>query len=319
MHTDSTRQPNPLLIPYIILFASVAAFGFTGIFAHMADAPGLVVGTWRVIIATLFLSVPYLRQPADQRRIDGPTLRRLLIGGTIFPITVGVFHVALDHTSAANATFLGNIAPIWVGLITLVVLHRALPRLFWPGVFVSLTGAGFIVFGNGGVAGIRSGDLIVMINSLAWAIYQVYTAQSRTRISTLTWVWGVVAISSLWMIPVTFLSGYTLTGYDTPTALAMLGSGLISQSLGFIGYNYALGKIQAARVSVVNMLQPVVTAVMAYILLAEPFGGLRLVGGGLVLLGVYLVNRRDPGQNQNARPTGILRQRRRVSSSRSLH
>lgn len=312
MHTASTRQNNTLLLPYLILVASVAAFGFTGIFAHMADAPGMVVATWRVIVATLFLSVPYLRQPAAQRQIDRSTLRRLLIGGTIFPITVGVFHVALDHTSAANATFLGNIAPIWVGLITLVVLRRALPRLFWPGVVVSLVGAAFIVFGDGGVAGIRSGDVIVLINSLAWAIYQIYTAQSRTQISTLTWVWGVVAVSSLWMIPVTLLSGSALTGYDTPTTLAMIGSGVISQSLGFIGYNYALGKIQAARVSVINMLQPVVTAVMAYFLLAEPFGGLRLVGGALVLLGVYLVNRRDPGQNTNARTTRILRQRGRA-------
>ncbi|MBN2471991.1 MAG: DMT family transporter [Anaerolineae bacterium] len=287
------QKSNTPILPYIILMGGVAAFGFSAIFAHMADAPGFVVATWRVSVASVFLSVPYLRQPRQQRHISRAALRRLLIGGSIFPISLGVFHVALDYTSAANATFLGNVAPIWVGLITLLVLKRALPRLFWPGVAVSLGGAALIVFGDGGLEGVRSGDLIVLANSLVWGVYQLYTAHARARISTLTWVWGVVVISSLWLIPIALLSGYALTGYSAPTTWAMLGSGVITQSLGFIAYNYALGKIDAARVSVLNMLQPVVTAVMAYLLLAEPFGGLRLVGGALVLAGVYLVNRRQ--------------------------
>ncbi len=299
----TSYRANALFFAYLILLGGVTAFGFSAIFARMADAPGFVVATWRVGVAAVFLTGPYLRQPRPQRRISRSALRRLLIGGTIFPISLGVFHVALDYTSAANATFLGNIAPIWVGLITLLVLKRALPGLFWPGVAVSLVGAALIVFGDGGLAGVRGGDLVVLANSLVWGVYQLYTAHSRARISTLTWVWGVVVISSLWMIPIALLSGYALTGYAAPTVWAMLGSGVISQSLGFIAYNYALGKIDAARVSVLNMLQPVITAVVAYLLLAEPFGGLRLVGGGLVLAGVYLVNR-GPGQAEKNAPEG---------------
>ncbi|GAB4574900.1 MAG: DMT family transporter [Anaerolineae bacterium] len=279
--------------PYLILVFSVAAFGFTGIFAHMADAPGMVVATWRVAIAALALAVPFLRQPPEARRLNREGVRRVLIGGTIFPISLAGFHIALDHTSAANATFLGNIAPIWVGLITLVFLKERLPRLFWPGVGVAMIGAALIVFGDTGLTGIRAGDLIVLANSTVWAVYQVYTGQARATISTLTWVWWIMVISSAYMIPITQLMGYPLFGYDNGTVWAMLGAGIVSQVLGFMGYNYALGRIQAARVSVINMGQPVVTAIFAYLLLGEPFGGLRLMGGGLVLGGIYLVNQRD--------------------------
>ena len=203
---------------------------------------------------------------------------------------MALFHVALDYTTAANATFLGNIAPLWVGLITLVVLRRALPRLFWPGVAVALTGAALIVFGNGGLTGVSPGDLIVLFSSVIWAAYQVITGEARARMSTLTWVWLIVAVACVELVMVSLLLGEALAGYNLKTTLAMLGAGLVSQVGGFLGFNYALGHIPALQVSVANMLQPVITAVAAFILLGEPFGGWRLVGGALILAGVYLVN-----------------------------
>jgi drug/metabolite transporter (DMT)-like permease len=278
---------------YIILVFSVFAFGFTGVFAHMAESPGLVVATWRVAVATLVLAIPFFRQPESQRRLNRALWRQVFIGATFFAMSVGIFHIALDYTAAANAAFLGNMAPISVGVITLVFLKDRLPRLFWPGVAVALAGAALIVFGTSGIGQINTGDLIVLSNSLVWALYQIITARARVRISTLTWVWLVVGISTIYLVPLCLLSGYHLTDYATPTILAMIGSGLVSQAGGFIGYNFALGHISAARVSVVNLLQPVVTAVFAFLLLAEDFGGWRLVGGALVIAGVYLVNRRE--------------------------
>ncbi len=285
---SATRQTN--LRTYAILILAIVAFGFSAIFARIADAPGMVVATWRVSIAAAVLAIPFARQTAAQRRLDRHTRRWALIGGTIFAASVALFHVALDYTTAANATFLGNIAPLWVGLITLVVLRRALPRLFWPGVAVALTGAALIVFGNGGLTGISPGDLIVLFSSMIWAAYQVITGEAREQMSTLTWVWLVVAVACVWLVPLSLLLGEALGGYNLKTTLAMLGAGLVSQVGGFLGFNYALGHIPAPQVSVANMLQPVITAVAAFILLGEPFGGLRLVGGGLILAGIYLVN-----------------------------
>ncbi len=290
MQATATIPTRPgILRVYLILLLGVFAFGFSAIFARAADAPGTVVATWRVAIAALLLTIPFARQPADQRRLDRDTLRWGLIGGSIFAISLANFHIALDYTTAANATFLGNIAPLWVGLITLLVLRKSLPSLFWPGVAIALPGAALIVFGNGGVVGIQGGDLIVLAGSVIWAIYQIITAQARAHMSTLTWVWLIVTIATIWLIPFSLLLGYAPGGYDARTTLAMLGAGVVSQTGGFLAFNYALGHLSAARVSVANMLQPVVTAIAAALLLGEPFGGWRLVGGVLILIGVYLV------------------------------
>lgn len=288
--TTAVPTTNPTTRAYVILLLSVASFGATGIFAKLADAPGMVVATWRVLVAMVLLTIPYLRQPAHLRRLDGPRLRSAWIGATFFAASVVIFHIALDYTTASNATFLGNLAPIWVGLLTLFVLRQRLPRLFWPGVVVALFGAALIVFGNGGLQALRTGDIIVLFNSSMWAAYQVVTGQARARVSTVTWVWVVVAISTLYLVPLTLLTGNTLFGYSTTTMLAMFSSGMISQTGGFLGYSFALGFIDATRVSVINLLQPVVTTIFAVLLLSETFVGWQILGGFLVLAGVYLVN-----------------------------
>ncbi len=283
--------------PYVILILSAVAFGFSAIFARLAaGAPALVIATWRATIAALAMTLPFLGQPAAARRLDAPRRRAGLLGGLLFAVSLAGFHLALEQTTAANATFLGNLAPLWVGLITLVVLRRTLPRLFWPGMGIALLGAGLMVFSEGGLTGIHRGDLIIFANSTLWAAYQVLTGEARARISTLTWGWMVQGIGMLTLIPLTLALGYSLTGYDSATIAALVAAGLISQFGGFMGYNYALGYVPAARASVINLLQPVVTAVVAALLLAESFGGGRLVGGALVLAGIYVATRPGVGR-----------------------
>ncbi len=283
--TPSRTSPVPVRA-YAILFASIFAFGFSAIFARWAESPGLVVAAWRTALATLLLFGPYLRQPPAKRHIDRSTLRWGVVGGTLFAASLGTFHIALETTTAANATFLDNIAPLWVGLIT---LRRKVPRQFWPGVGVALVGAALIIFGEGGWSNLNRGDTIVIGESIIWATYLVVAGEIRGRTTTLNWVIIVLPVSAVWLTLFSVLSDYALWGYNTETIIAMLGAGVISQAGGFVGLHYALAYIPTARVSVAAMLQPVITAVAGYLLLQETFTGWRLVGGGLVLIGVYLV------------------------------
>ncbi len=288
--TKPVPAPAPLHANLILLL-SVGAAGFTAIFARVADAPGLVVATWRVIIAAAVLTVPFLRQPPELRRLDPALLRWGVGGGVLFALALGTFHLALETTTAANATFLDSIAPLWVGLLTLFVLKRALPRLFWPGVAVALSGAALIMFAEGGATRIRPGDVIILGETVIWAAYLIVAGEGRARFSTLTWAWLTLAVSVVVLTALSLLAGLPLAGYSAPTAAAILGSGLVSQVGAFTGINYVLGHLPAARVSVAFLLQPVVSAVAAFFLLGEVFGDLRLAGGALILAGMYLVNR----------------------------
>lgn len=281
---------------YLALALGVGCIGFSGVFARSADAPGIVMAVWRVGIAVTVLFIPFLRQRPEKRTLSRRLLGGAVLGGTFFAADLGLWNASTDFTNAANATFMANMAPLWVGLATLFVLRERLPRLYWPSTALALAGAGVMIFGGGADLAVRQGDLMALVSSFSWAGYQMVTARARTGtgVSNLSYLWLMCLTSLLILLPVPPLSGYALAGYEPRTTLLLIGAGLVSQVGGYLGINHALGHLPAARVTVILLLQPVLTAIFAYLLLGEAFGGVRLIGGVLILVGVYLVTRPEP-------------------------
>ena len=73
--------------------------------------------------------------------------------------------------------------------------------------------------------------------------------------------------------------------------VALAGLALVSHAAGQGLIAYALAHLPAGFSSVSLLLQPVMAAAFAWILLAEPLGRLQMIGGGIVLLGIYLARR----------------------------
>jgi len=86
--------------------------------------------------------------------------------------------------------------------------------------------------------------------------------------------------------------GNPFVGFSTKTWLALLGLGLIAHFGGWVSINYALGHLVGANVSVTLLSQTVVTALLALFILGETLNVNQIVGGILVLSGIYIVNRR---------------------------
>ena len=135
-----------------------------------------------------------------------------------------------------------------------------------------------------------TGNLLAVLSSLFYAAYFLTTQRGRTHFSTLTYVFLITAVSSLILLGTNLLLGNPLWGYSTPTLLAFLGAGLISQVIGYFSVGYALGHLPASLVSPTMIAQPVLTALMAIPLAGEPLLPPQWIGGLIVLSGIYLVN-----------------------------
>jgi len=91
---------------------------------------------------------------------------------------------------------------------------------------------------------------------------------------------------------------YPLTGYSLHTYLNFLGLGLVSQILGYLSINYALGHLSASLVSPTMLGQPVITVLLAVLLLDEMLSPWQVIGGAAVLVGVYIVHRSQTSQRE---------------------
>jgi drug/metabolite transporter (DMT)-like permease len=286
-----STEPNNLARAYFALAAGVACIACSAIFVRVAGVPGATSAFYRVLFAAA-VAVPWClwRRPAPPAR---NTVLLTLAGGAFFGIELVLWQVALLVTSVANATLLTNIAPVWVGLGALVLFRERLGHYFWPGLALALAGMALVVSGGARhLARFNYGDMLSIVGSLFYALYLLVTQRVRAGMDTLTFLALSVASSVVLLFAVCLVMGAPLAGFSGRTWAALAALGLLSHLGGYLSINYALGHLPATTVSVTLLAQPVITALISIPLLGEFLSARQILGGALVLLGIYLVNRR---------------------------
>ena len=279
------------LVPYLALAIGITALSLSAMFVRWAQAPGAVTGFYRLLISTLLLTPFFLRQ----QKILEPIERKDLI----FPLLAGIFtafdfafwNSSLKYTTAANATLLGNTAPLWVALFALIILHEELHGVFWFGLILALTGA-VLVMGTDFLRhpALGVGDLMASTAAIFYASYQVTTQRGRRYIDPLRYIWIVGFSATLAMLAMNLALGNQLTNYPQQTWLIFFVTAIVSQLVGYLAITYALGHLPASVVSPTLIGQPILTTLLAIPLLGEIPIASQWIGGGIALAGIYLVN-----------------------------
>jgi drug/metabolite transporter (DMT)-like permease len=281
------------MLPYLAVGVGVFCIGTSAIFVKLAGVPGTVSAFYRIFISAMALMPLFLlqrrRQALPQRRDMG----WIGLGGFLFSMDLALWQTAILLTSAAASTLLANNAPIWVGLGAMVFFHERLSGKYWLGLATALVGMALIVGGNVSALRFNLGDLLSIAASMIYAGYMLVTQRARVTTDTVTFNTLTMLVALLILLPLNLISGQTLSGFSTETWLVLLGLGLIPQFIGWLAINYALGHLPAARVSVILLGQPLVTALLGVLLLGEALSTADILGGACVLGGIYLVIQRS--------------------------
>jgi drug/metabolite transporter (DMT)-like permease len=285
------------ILPYLALFMGIICLSFSAMFGKWANAPGPVIGFYRIGLATVILLPVFLyRKRKNGVKLPKSVLLLPILGGIFTAFDHGTWNSSLRYTSAANATLLGNTAPLWVALFSWLVFRQKLRGLFWLGLALALGGA-VTVLGSDFIRhpSIGLGDLLAMAAGVFYAGYFLVTERGRQKLDTLSYVWLVDLIAAFALLLITLGLKMPLTGYPTQSYLAFLGAALVSQVGGYLSIGYALGHLPASVVSPTLIGQPVVTALLAIPLLGEGLRTEQWLGGMVVLMGIYLVHRSREG------------------------
>lgn len=279
-------------LPYLALGVGIVALGFSAIFVRWADVPGPVFGAYRIGLAALILSPAFFWNRRGKLKIPWAVLIFPLIGGIMTGFDHATWNTSVRFTTAANATLLGNTAPLWVALVAWLVFRERLVGLFWVGL-VFVMGGGAIILGNDffihPTLGI--GDLLAMASGMFYAGYFLATQGGRKHLDTLTYIWLVNLVACLMLVTMSLSLKLPLTGYPPKTYLAFLAAAVVSQIFGYVSITYALGHLPASMVAPTMIGQPAVTAIISIPLLGELLQPAQWLGGVVVLLGIYLVHR----------------------------
>lgn len=271
--------------------------GLSPILVRLSEIGPVATAFWRVALAVLPLLAWRATEDAKARRDQRPSSFRdvvaLTVPGVMLAGDLLAWHVSIHLTSVANATLLANIAPIFVVLGGWLLFRTTVTRTFLVGLALSVVGV--VILSGGSSSGADShlgGDAMAVLAALFYAGYILALSRLRSRYSTLTTLFWSSASAAICILPVALVFEPaiwppTLYAWAIVLALAWLchvcGQGLII---------YALALLPASFSSLTLLIQPVVAAGVAWLLLNEPLGAVQAFGGAIVIAGILLARRR---------------------------
>lgn len=285
-------SPISNLKSYLFLLFGLTAIGFSAIFVRSADAPGTVTAFYRMGIGSAVMALPFLNHlHRKEFQLSRPGVIAAIMAGIFFGGDLALWSTGITLSGAALPTLMANTAPIWVGLGAAVLFRERQTKMFWLGLVVSMAGAALILgqdFSLNGGAGL--GTLLGLGAAVFYGGYYLLAQRGRIFLDTLSFFWLSSFSSAVVLLLLNLGLGRPFTGYDTPTYLNFLALGTIVQVAGWIAINYVQGYLPASIVAPTLLGQPVVTAVLAFVLLGERFTFWHIAGAIVVLTGVYLVH-----------------------------
>jgi drug/metabolite transporter (DMT)-like permease len=281
---------------YAALAAGALTLGFSPIFVRWANAPGLVSGFYRMGIASLILFLPFLRERRNSPHVLRGVVWPAIWAGLFFAGDLAAWMNGVMLAGVNNPTLFSNTAPMWVGLGAMLFLGEELRPLFWGGLGLAFAGAG-IILGNDLSAGaeIGRGSLFGLLSGAFYGGYFLFMQQAREKLNSLSSFWIAAATSAITLLAASIGFGLPLRGYPQTAYLAFLAMGVVTQAIGYLAITFALGRLPASIVSPTLLMQPVLSAMLAWPLLGEKVSALQASGGVAVLVGVYLVHRSRRG------------------------
>ena len=205
------------------------------------------------------------------------------------------FTFGVSMTSDASAGLVFATAPVW-GILLGLVLGRERPTLRGVlGIGLSILGVAMVFYGGSSGTGGDSlaGNLLALLAAVGIGAYAVFSLPLLDRysplaVATYSVLFGTLAIL---LASLPFFASVRWEGVGFGLWAAIAYSGIFATAFAFAGWQRGISRIGANRVLVYQHLITLTAVTAGVVLLGENLRINKLLGGGIILVGVYLARR----------------------------
>lgn len=297
-----TARPATNWRPYIILLIGVLAVSTASLFIRSAQNNGagsFLIAAWRLGFATLILTPIVLRN--HQPELQSLSRRQIgfaMLSGVFLALHFGLWVTSLEYTSVIISVVLVTTNPLWVALIAPFFINERITRGTLVAVFIAMIGG--IIISAGGDAGSAPrqdqplfGAALALGGAITVSGYLLIGRHLRATVSLVPYIWMTYGSAAFIMIIAVLLKGEQVTGLAPDAYLFMTLGGLIPQLIGHSSYNYALGFLSAAYVSLTVLAEPIGSTILASIFLNEVPKPIQYLGGLIIFVALLVASREE--------------------------
>jgi len=302
-----THQPV-LAAVFGILFVSTAS-----IFIRFAqqEASSIAIAAFRLTLASLVLvPMAVLKYRHEWQSLTKGDLAKGGLAGLFLALHFAAWITSLEFTSVASSVVLVTTTPLWVALLSPLILKEHIRRSVVIGLVISI--AGGIVVGAGNACELSGtgmvceplnlggkamlGNFLALFGAWMAAGYMIMGRQLRKKLSTISYTALVYGTAAFILILVLVFQREPIFSYSGQTYLWLLALGVFPQLLGHTLFNWALKYVSAAYISLALLGEPIGTIILALIFLKESPTPIEGAGAVIILVGIVVgsIRKKEP-------------------------
>ncbi len=274
--------------PRIALVIGIVCISIFPILVKLSLSPGVISAFYRMAIASALL-VPFSLLTG---KLKIPTMKVFLLTvlcGALFAADVAVWNIAIQKSTATQATLLTNLSPVWVGIGAFFFLKNKPTFNFWIGTAIAIFGmitlVGFRFFVE---LDFDLAFVFAILSGIFYAIYMLLSKYVLYEVEVLPFITISTLSSAFFLAILSYLLGEPFSGFSNMGWFVLVIQGVVCQLLAWLLLGYATKHMRATRVSVSLLGQAVLTTFLAWLFIGEEISLQMILGGVILLFGIRI-------------------------------
>ena len=300
-------KPKKPINPYLLLLIGILAVSTAAIFIRLIllEASALVIAAYRLALSALISGILLFTSDKGNRApLNRNDIGLLVLSGVFLAAHFAAWITSLEFISVSSSVILVTTTPLWVALLSPIVLKEKVGSRFYWGMAVAIIGGICIAISGPcrlSINGLRcSGSVFERGSQTLWGMalalfgawmasgYMLIGRKMRLKMDNLSYTTSVYTVSAIVLILALILRGEKVLGYSPQIYVLFVALAVIPQLLGHSVLNYSLEVLPATIVSMALLGEPVGSTILAVIFLNEIPSTLEIIGGIFILLGIVI-------------------------------
>ncbi len=273
---------NQAKYPLYVIIAMLI-FGSMGIFARLSGQSGLVIAAAASFVSAVFMFFILLKKK-ELKPILTKKIWILLLIGLFGAANNSMYFYAFSMTKISNAVFLHYLAPVFVIVLSWLILKEKAEARKIFAVILAMAGLLFVT-GMPSFDASSIGSLLAVSSAVFYAASLITYKKAMKHFSLMQIIFAQMLFTAIVFMPFLLKAVPSITGIEW-LYLAVIG--IVHQFIAVIFHLKGLEQLKATTVAILGYTEPVFAGIIAWIFLSESIGISALVGGMLILASSYL-------------------------------
>ncbi len=270
---------------FLLLTIGLFATSFPAILVRLADADAIAIAFYRNLLASIFVLPIVLFNLRKVREIF-KLFPEMFLTSFFLSFHFITWNASVKLTTVSSSLVIVATQPIWSAILGMVFLKEKVSLRGFVSISIalcSIAGIGFLDSGKG--SGHLLGDILALLAAIFVSCYLITGRSVKDKIPLSIWLFSIYFTSSMMILIVGLISGTQMRGFSQKTYLMFFLMALIPSFVGHSLLNYSVRHLEAYKVQLGILLEPIVSSILAYFIFIEkpetlfyPFAIVLIIG-----------------------------------------